>query len=466
MEPQIKYFKNKLKEGYWSEGNSWEFDWYIDCFFCEAMYFGKTPVNIKYNQPILGDTYLSLTPKEDERVLDKARNILKNSKLRNDFLRKQEIILNSAQEIIDKFKNKKEFKKKEYKKIQLDLSLLMASVSIGFDPVMGEILSEISVLEKISLNKLFDLVVGKSSVSALNESNKRLLDLYKKYRKEIDETSWQWKKLEGKIKKQLEIHAYKYGWINTGERGGDSWNGKDFFTQIKKIKDIKKIETQGKIKISLKNKILLNTIIEINKNDNLAADMQVQLDYLFQEYLKDEMGDLYDESIIENLTYDEIINLIARPYEIKKYLNRRHNYNRVVFVHNNKIYSYYFDTLKEYDLVKMLVKRKEMSGVVHGTPACLGKVEGIVKIVSTKNDLYKIKEGDVLVAVKTQPSYVVAMTKAAAIVTDVGGITSHAAIIAREFDIPCIVATGNATKKLFDGEKVLVDAESGRVEKL
>ena len=58
------------------------------------------------------------------------------------------------------------------------------------------------------------------------------------------------------------------------------------------------------------------------------------------------------------------------------------------------------------------------------------------------------------------------MTKAAAIVTDSGGITSHAAIIAREFGIPCVVGTNNATFLLKNGDKVLVDAIEGQVTKL
>ena len=58
-----------------------------------------------------------------------------------------------------------------------------------------------------------------------------------------------------------------------------------------------------------------------------------------------------------------------------------------------------------------------------------------------------------------------AMAKAAAIVTDIGGITSHAAIISREFGIPCIVGTNNATKVLKNGDFVVVDAILGTVQK-
>ena len=58
------------------------------------------------------------------------------------------------------------------------------------------------------------------------------------------------------------------------------------------------------------------------------------------------------------------------------------------------------------------------------------------------------------------------MNRAIAIITDMGGITSHAAIISREFGIPCIVGTKNGTQLLKDGDKVLVDAENGKVTKI
>ena len=72
-------------------------------------------------------------------------------------------------------------------------------------------------------------------------------------------------------------------------------------------------------------------------------------------------------------------------------------------------------------------------------------------------------EGNVLVTVMTSPDMVIAVKKAGAIVTDEGGFLCHAAILSREFDIPCIVGTVNATKVLNDGDLVEVDAEKGIV---
>lgn len=84
-------------------------------------------------------------------------------------------------------------------------------------------------------------------------------------------------------------------------------------------------------------------------------------------------------------------------------------------------------------------------------------------VVTTYEEIGKVKSGDVLVSPMTDPYYVSAMTKAGAIITDEGGILSHAAIISRELGIPCVIGTKHATKILKDGDLVEVDANEGVV---
>ncbi len=75
----------------------------------------------------------------------------------------------------------------------------------------------------------------------------------------------------------------------------------------------------------------------------------------------------------------------------------------------------------------------------------------------------QMKEGDILVAGQTRPFFMPAIRKAGAIVTDEGGITSHAAIVARELKKPCVIGTRIATEVLKDGDLVEVDADNGVV---
>jgi phosphohistidine swiveling domain-containing protein len=102
---------------------------------------------------------------------------------------------------------------------------------------------------------------------------------------------------------------------------------------------------------------------------------------------------------------------------------------------------------------------------VKGQIAFKGKVQGTVKVILAPKDLPKIDEGDILVTQMTFPSFIMAMKKAAAFVTDEGGITCHAAIVAREMKKPCLIATKIATQVFKDGDLVEVDAENGVVKR-
>ncbi len=108
-------------------------------------------------------------------------------------------------------------------------------------------------------------------------------------------------------------------------------------------------------------------------------------------------------------------------------------------------------------------KLKAKRVLLRGQGASLGQASGKVVIISSPKELGKVKKGNILVATMTNPSYVPAMRKAAGIITDEGGATSHAAIVSRELGIPCVVGTEKATKVLKEGETVTVDGERGLV---
>ncbi|HLA19193.1 MAG TPA: phosphoenolpyruvate synthase, partial [Dehalococcoidia bacterium] len=101
--------------------------------------------------------------------------------------------------------------------------------------------------------------------------------------------------------------------------------------------------------------------------------------------------------------------------------------------------------------------------LLEGSPASPGVAAGEVKIVLSPSEIDKVVEGDILVAEMTTPDYVPAMKRAAAIVTDKGGRTAHAAIVSRELGIPCVVGTENATEVLTTGQLITVDGARGRV---
>lgn len=122
---------------------------------------------------------------------------------------------------------------------------------------------------------------------------------------------------------------------------------------------------------------------------------------------------------------------------------------------------------KARNLAKLVQEAKtEKVKEIYGQCGCVGRAKGQVKIINESRDMQKMKKGDVLVSIMTQPDLVPAMKKASAIVTEQGGVTSHAAIVSREMRIPCVIGTKIATKVLRDGDVVEVDATKGVVKKI
>jgi phosphohistidine swiveling domain-containing protein len=105
------------------------------------------------------------------------------------------------------------------------------------------------------------------------------------------------------------------------------------------------------------------------------------------------------------------------------------------------------------------VNVKEIKGIIGQK----GKVQGVVVLVNVVEELKKVTEGSILCTVTTNVDYLSAMQKAIAFITDEGGITCHAAIVAREMKKPCIIGTKIATQVLHDGDLVEVDADKGVV---
>ena len=105
----------------------------------------------------------------------------------------------------------------------------------------------------------------------------------------------------------------------------------------------------------------------------------------------------------------------------------------------------------------------EKEVLLKGTPASPGEVRGKVKIIIEPEHTDKMENKDILVIPFTNPLFIPAILKASAIITDVGGMMCHAAIIAREFGIPCVTGTGQATKKLIDETEVIVDGKRGLI---
>jgi len=110
------------------------------------------------------------------------------------------------------------------------------------------------------------------------------------------------------------------------------------------------------------------------------------------------------------------------------------------------------------------VSAGEEDKVIQGHPGSPGVVEGTARVCLRVDEIANLQDGEILVTSTTAPSWAPAFTKIKAVVTDIGGVMSHAAIVAREYGIPAVVGTGVATRRVKSGMKIRVDGSKGTVE--
>ncbi|QDP94985.1 hypothetical protein FOE78_02790 [Microlunatus elymi] len=119
--------------------------------------------------------------------------------------------------------------------------------------------------------------------------------------------------------------------------------------------------------------------------------------------------------------------------------------------------------LPGYSIIPAHLLGSAAAGQVRGTPASPGSYVGIVRVVHDETEFATLRAGEVLVCPYTNPLWTPLFGLAGAVVVDSGGAASHAAIVAREYGIPAVMGTQNATRELIDGQRVLVDADRGTV---
>lgn len=165
--------------------------------------------------------------------------------------------------------------------------------------------------------------------------------------------------------------------------------------------------------------------------------------------------------ILENIFYDEVDLLEDDPNGYAEELKRRQKHGLMISLEDTKPLTL---SGNDADMVREELEHESAyTDEIYGKCACKGIVNGRVKIVRKLTDFEKFKEGDILVTAMTRPEHMPLIKKAAAIVTDEGGVTCHAAIVSRELGKPCVIGTQSATDMLNDGDLIEVHADEGIV---
>lgn len=278
--------------------------------------------------------------------------------------------------------------------------------------------------------------------------------------------------------KDIISHQKKYFWLQNSYAGTKVLSTTFFKERKDKLKPNFREKTKERINILIQEKkdlireiklppkaiALVQAVSEIiswqdQRKKHLFTNLHYK-DLLLKEIVR-RFKYKFDDLL--NLSYSEIWDLIENKTIFPAFLERKDGFG--IFINQtltnlspeqaSSLWDFY---IKE----KISEKTIEFSG----TTASKGKnsiVQGKVCLIFDPFKSNKFQKGDILVAAMTSPEYVFLMEKAAAIVTDVGGLTCHAAIVSREFGLPCIVGTKIATQVLHDGDLIEIDANKGIV---
>ena len=299
------------------------------------------------------------------------------------------------------------------------------------------------------------------------------------------------------INKLIDEHVKKYSWIKGPVEFEDTaFTKEDYLERLnnllndnieEKIENITKVRKENDIqyekileqyKFSLKAKNLIKAIRDFIFLRTYTTEYSDHLFFVGRHSIFKEISNrtnIPDQELIM-LDDKEILDILKNQgvmsKEIKNTLEDRKKGFAMIWI-NGDVKTVFGD--ESLDLQNEIAGIYKISGtqensvdsnVISGSIANRGKVKGIARVLTTYKDIYKVQKGDIIVATMTTPDYVSAMEKAAGFITDEGGITCHAAILSREFNVPCIVGTVNATKEIKDGEMIELDAYSGKIYKL
>ncbi len=265
------------------------------------------------------------------------------------------------------------------------------------------------------------------------------------------------------LKQKVEAHVKEFSWFGTHHWMGNGYTSDECIQQINEAIKNPKVVHVRKSLTAFEHPALTLIALGVYWRTH-SAEVTAKVAYESRSVLE-RIGNM------AGITYDELIYLSAPEIltitkdsdsEVLKaeIMERQKGYGCMV---GDEIQIVTGSTLKTL-LSEMLADSDETITEFKGNVASKGGVvKGIARVIISPEDFNKLQEGEILVAPETTPDYVPLMKKALAILTDVGGITSHAAIVSRELRKPCIIGTKVATKVLKDGMEIEVDTNTGIV---
>ncbi|MBI4043385.1 MAG: hypothetical protein HY393_01090 [Candidatus Diapherotrites archaeon] len=432
------------------------------------MYYTKDDLERKANKSLSIlenrkkiENYLVNTKKNNEQVVSHIETTLKALPcLKNDLLAKH------------------------YEEVMHSLQFLLCTYDLSrpefFDPVNKKVRNALLLkgVKDEELNEVAVMLTTSTESSVLDQGEREWLSLVLHAKKNGANSR--------EIAEKLRVHQEKYGWIGTAEND-KPWDMTYYKEQLQNDlcmsegKIVKRMNTKQENKNNLQAKqILLQKKLQLKPETVYLLDLTKEfahirfdtrlawvksgfmLKKIFNE-IKIRTG--VKEEQLQRYRLKEMLELLKNNKKLNKKIIDKRKSSYVFHLKNNKIKFY---VGKDAEGFANQINKMDYSNLteIRGQVANPGIVRGKVRLIyaQTKNqeaEMSNMKEGEILVTGMTRPHLIAAMKKAAAIVTDEGGVTSHAAIVSRELNKPCVIGTKIATKWLKNGNMVEVDANKG-----
>jgi phosphoenolpyruvate synthase/pyruvate phosphate dikinase len=343
---------------------------------------------------------------------------------------------------------------------------------------------EDNLLKKINFNdpnfrKIVLIFTDPKKMTDVAEERWKLMKLAQKFKKNKENLN----KLSNSAQKDINKHLDKFSYINRGLATSKPYTFKDIIDRLKevrqskqKIDDLIYYSSEKKTKDDYEwalNKVKpdkkFKKIIEGAQMHSYTRNRRVEAFFLADYgasfmYREIAQRSNFNPDWIMEISVPEMYGALEEGNILpdKKEMEKR--FKNYAMISKDGQTELIVDRKKIKELEKIYKIDNTKVDEIKGNMACLGGIiRGKAKVCLDKKEISKVKRGDILIAQFTTPDFVPAMEKAAAIVADQGGLSSHAAIVSRELGVPCVIATVNGTRIIKDNDLLEIDAQKGIV---
>lgn len=353
-------------------------------------------------------------------------------------------------------------------KIQNQSDIQEAFLALSVSPFHDYVTAERRSLLKIAADA--DRIVGRDRRKAL--SLNEYVELIRK---------------QPELLEKLEQHELSYSWMGTADHLGSPYTIEQYATFIQDLgvddieAELARLAQHDKQRTELTRKF--EERLSFSPREAKLVQSIQQYDYVNAfvkevvlsnqqraEYLLTRISRILevDREILISLTFEEILLALQERGPLNASLRRKakeRSDDWAMLISGKDINIYSGEELKSF---KAQFQEPDFSNLtqVQGTAANVGRVTATAKVINSVKEFGKLRRGDIVITSMTTPEYSAVMDRIAGIVTDEGGVTSHAGSIAREKGIPCLVGTRIATKVFVDGDEVELDAGAGVARKI